>query len=373
MKSKKLLSLFVAILFLVQVVLPSNLVDAASTDQQDAEAVVLVPDANLAAAINATLGNEASHKLTIEDLESLTTLTATNKDIKDLTGLNLAKNLTSIDLSGNDIYDVSALANLPELETIELSGNHISDLSMLSGSEATIDASGQTDKASPQSLNDDGTLQMAFNIKGITTTSDYTVSASNGGQYDASSNLVSWQGLTGAGDVSYEWSDVSGDITFSGTMNIEYVTPVETTYAVGNVIIHHADEDGNKIAEDQVITGRVGESYEASSIQITGYTAIGYDDSDVFFDPILGYAPTFTAEDQNLTFIYSKDATVAPTPAATETPAASPSAPTPVATPRSTSTAPMTGDQGNMGLISLGFALVLMGGTAIAAKRKVNN
>ena len=94
-----------------------------------AQQQVSIPDANLKAAIQAKIGNT----LTTETMLKLTTLEADNLGVRDLTGLEHAKNLTELDLWGSSITDISSLAGLTQLERLELSGSSITDISPLAG------------------------------------------------------------------------------------------------------------------------------------------------------------------------------------------------------------------------------------------------
>ena len=76
---------------------------------------VHIPDANLRTAIAETLGIAASDVITGEDMATLTTLRASNKDITDLTGIQYAINLENLWISGNPITDLSPLAALKNL------------------------------------------------------------------------------------------------------------------------------------------------------------------------------------------------------------------------------------------------------------------
>ena len=98
--------------------------------------VVRLPDANLDTAVRNALrndGNSVSNDLPMSEelLESLTTLSASNQDIKDLTGSEYMTALTSLDLRNNQINDVSPLSRLYSLETLRLDGNPILDTSVL--------------------------------------------------------------------------------------------------------------------------------------------------------------------------------------------------------------------------------------------------
>lgn len=96
-----------------------------------AEDPVHFPDANLKTAVEAQLGIPNP---TPTDLQGLTVLTAPNRNITDLTGLEYATNLGATDLTGNNIEDISAFSGLPRLIELLLQGNRIHDLSPLSGS-----------------------------------------------------------------------------------------------------------------------------------------------------------------------------------------------------------------------------------------------
>ena len=110
-----------------------------------------IPDSNLRAVIAETLGVRV---VKADDMEKLTVLKASGKDIKDLTGLEYAINLEELWISENPVSDLfplaacanlitlvawqtrisdfSPLANLTKLERLEYRGN-ISDISPLAG------------------------------------------------------------------------------------------------------------------------------------------------------------------------------------------------------------------------------------------------
>ncbi len=92
-----------------------------------------IPDANLRAVIAETLEKQPDVPLTRADMARLQRLNAHNKDISDLTGLELATNLQEIRANNNLIADLSPLAGLSRLDRIEFRENVIRDLSPLSG------------------------------------------------------------------------------------------------------------------------------------------------------------------------------------------------------------------------------------------------
>ncbi len=92
---------------------------------------VSVPDTNLASALRSALSIPTSDAIFPEEMETLTTLSASNKSIVTLTGLETATALTSLTLSENDIVNLSPLEDLSNLETLDLSDNDIVDLRYL--------------------------------------------------------------------------------------------------------------------------------------------------------------------------------------------------------------------------------------------------
>ena len=94
---------------------------------------VAIPDPNLRAAIAEVLGknNTAIVSITAEEMITLTTLRAGNRDIKDLTGIEHAVNLENIWISGNPITDLSPLAALKNLIGLAAWDMDIEDFSPL--------------------------------------------------------------------------------------------------------------------------------------------------------------------------------------------------------------------------------------------------
>ena len=92
-----------------------------------------IPDANLREAINEALGKTPDARITVDEMETLTSLDANNRGISDLAGLETATNLEVLRLNHNLISDISPLAELIRLHRIELHDNTISDISPLKG------------------------------------------------------------------------------------------------------------------------------------------------------------------------------------------------------------------------------------------------
>ena len=70
----------------------------------------------------------------------------------------------------------------------------------------------------------------------------------------------------------YRINNIDGDITGSIKEEVTYVTYYYNKIAIGTVIAHYYDQDGNAIADDIVLTGEEGTSYVAPIINVEGYT-----------------------------------------------------------------------------------------------------
>ncbi len=92
---------------------------------------VHIPDPNLQAAIAKALGKAPRAVITTEDMETLVSLNAAGRGIRDLTGLETAIHLEELELQNNPISDISLLARLTKLKGINLRDSSISDLSPL--------------------------------------------------------------------------------------------------------------------------------------------------------------------------------------------------------------------------------------------------
>ena len=100
---------------------------------QPASAIPTFEDANLEAAIRATLSGGGQDDLTCGRLSGLTELSADNAGIVSLSGIQNLTSLTDLFLSTNSISDISALSGLTSLTDLVLEFNSISDISALSG------------------------------------------------------------------------------------------------------------------------------------------------------------------------------------------------------------------------------------------------
>ena len=96
---------------------------------------VNISDRNLRAAIAEALGKDDTGviSITFEEMKTLTTLNASNRDIKDLTGLEFAVNLEILNASDNQITDLSPLSKLINLRVLNIWHNPVESLSPIAG------------------------------------------------------------------------------------------------------------------------------------------------------------------------------------------------------------------------------------------------
>jgi hypothetical protein len=94
---------------------------------------VSIPDPNLLARVELALGKSPGDPIDSSEMETLTTLSAVNLGIIDLTGLETATNLQRLYIDLNNITDLSPISGLTSLEILWINDNNISDLSPLSG------------------------------------------------------------------------------------------------------------------------------------------------------------------------------------------------------------------------------------------------
>ena len=94
--------------------------------------VVEIPDPNLERAIREELGLSSEVPVTQQEMLKPRRLELLLKQIKDITGLQHAKNLTFLDLADNQITDITLLGELMNLELLVIRDNPIRDITPLS-------------------------------------------------------------------------------------------------------------------------------------------------------------------------------------------------------------------------------------------------
>jgi Tol biopolymer transport system component len=102
--------------------------DKGKTDKTEG---VQFPDPEFEAAIRQHIGKPEG-QITETDLQNVFILTAEDKGIRDITGIEKCVSLGILNLPGNDIEDISPLSKLTKLKLLTLPNNKIRDISSLS-------------------------------------------------------------------------------------------------------------------------------------------------------------------------------------------------------------------------------------------------
>ena len=102
-------------------------------DSGNTPVTTYIPDANLRAKIESALGKTSGDPISAAEMATLTSLSAQDASISDLTGLETATNLTELQLWDNNISDIAAVASLTKLTRLYLWGNAITDISAVAG------------------------------------------------------------------------------------------------------------------------------------------------------------------------------------------------------------------------------------------------
>ena len=131
MKGIKIVSVLVIMVLFIFALIP--------TSNADDNRIIVCYDQNLYKALCDVIGDKIvkkdDQKMIIETeqetVNSIIELDLSNKNIRDLKGLECFTNLISLDLSNNDISNLVYLSELSNIQTLQLNNNNISDLTSL--------------------------------------------------------------------------------------------------------------------------------------------------------------------------------------------------------------------------------------------------
>ena len=121
-------------IFLITVALIAGIVGCGGFEEE----VVAFLDPNLEAAVREAIAIPEG-PIYPSDLDGLTSLFASGKNITDFTGLEYCTSLTYLELAWTQISDISPLANLANLELLYFEYNQISDISPLTNLTSLTD------------------------------------------------------------------------------------------------------------------------------------------------------------------------------------------------------------------------------------------
>ena len=99
----------------------------------DGAVVAEIADPTLRRFLEARLEKGPGWPITADELSNVKGLEVSNRDIEDLSGLELATGLTYLDLRGNAIAGLRPVADMASLKFLHLDGNHLRDIAPLAG------------------------------------------------------------------------------------------------------------------------------------------------------------------------------------------------------------------------------------------------
>lgn len=232
------------------------------------EVYVDIPDANLSAALADVCGSTVNPgKVLLSKLEAVENLDLSGLGIKDLTGLEKAKNLKTLDLSDNAITNIAGLTNLSALETLDLTGNKVSGIYSISSlkkltklilsDKVTVDVvnyakanmfqnlyryyTDYRNSAAMQLLMGDSWLSLIDNV--VANVSDLRYMTAN-----------TWMGMLGLNffftpETSYNWDIISKYMLFNYYGNSNLVTDAELQRWLTLSLMYGDDADGTGLNE----------------------------------------------------------------------------------------------------------------------------
>ena len=163
----------------------------------------------------------------------------------------------------------------------------------------------------------------------------------------------------------YTFKEVVGNATgvfTSEAQTVTYVYSKDIAPVTSSVEVKYVDEAGDEIADSEILTGKVGDMYEAKQKSIENYT----------FKEVKGNSKgVFTQESQNVTYIYTKnDDKVTPTITEKGDGGTSPETLAIDRTSSNKGNLPSTGDQTLFPPLLIGSFFVSLAAAVFALKRK---
>ncbi|MFH5562344.1 class 1 internalin InlJ [Listeria monocytogenes] len=219
-----------------------------------------------------------------------------------------AAGITELDLSQNPKL-VYLYLNNTELTELDVSHNtklkslscvnaHIQDFSSVGKIPAlnnNFEAEGQTITMPKETLTNNS-LTIAVSPDLLDQFGNpMNIEPGDGGVYDQATNTITWENLsTDNPAVTYTFTSENGAIVGTVTTPFEAPQPIKGE----DVTVHYLDDKGEKLADDEVLSGNLDDSYTSSAKDIPDYTLTTTPDNAT---------GTFTTTSQSVTYVYTKN------------------------------------------------------------------
>ncbi|EQA6113901.1 class 1 internalin InlJ [Listeria monocytogenes] len=216
--------------------------------------------------------------------------------------------ITELDLSQNPKL-VYLYLNNTELTKLDVSPNtklkklfcentHVQDFSSMRNIPAlnnNLDAEGQTITMPKETLTNNS-LTIAVSPDLLDQFGNpMNIEPGDGGVYDQATNTITWENLsTDNPAVTYTFTSANGAIVGTVTTPFEAPQPIKGE----DVTVHYLDDKGEKLADDEVLSGNLDDPYTSSAKDIPDYTLTTTPDNAT---------GTFTTTSQSVTYVYTKN------------------------------------------------------------------
>ncbi|HDU3304965.1 TPA: class 1 internalin InlJ [Listeria monocytogenes] len=217
-----------------------------------------------------------------------------------------AAGITELDLSQNPKL-VYLYLNNTELTELDVSHNtklkslscvnaHIQDFSSVGKIPAlnnNFEAEGQTITMPKETLTNNS-LTIAVSPDLLDQFGNpMNIEPGDGGVYDQATNTITWENLsTDNPAVTYTFTSENGAIVGTVTTPFEAPQPIKGE----DVTVHYLDDKGEKLADDEVLSGNLDDPYTSSAKDIPDYTLTTTPDNAT---------GTFTTTSQSVTYVYT--------------------------------------------------------------------
>lgn len=182
---------------------------------EDKQQPVEFLDNNLEKVVQEALNLSPDDPITIYKIESLTTLNAEQKEIKNIQGLQYAERLTTLNLNGNSILDFSPLKGIKSLSSLKAE-NQVYIPETLAGLNGELNATIPLLKG----MNGEK-IEVASNI-------------SDGGIFDSITKKIAWTNIPeGEGNLSYQLEKLYGG---TNKISVNVKQPYEMSFSAGGEV-----------------------------------------------------------------------------------------------------------------------------------------
>ncbi|EIN5664524.1 class 1 internalin InlJ [Listeria monocytogenes] len=216
-----------------------------------------------------------------------------------ITELDLSQNpkLIYLYLSNTELTELDVSHNT-KLKNLFCVNTHIQDFSSVGNIAAlnnNLYAEGQTITMPKETLTNNS-LTIAVSPDLLDQFGNpMNIEPGDGGVYDQATNTITWENLsTDNPAVTYTFTSENGAIVGTVTTPFEAPQPIKGE----DVTVHYLDDKGEKLADDEVLSGNLDDPYTSSAKDIPDYTLTTTPDNAT---------GTFTTTSQSVTYVYTKN------------------------------------------------------------------